>query len=203
MGKSTVGRLLESAGTKVIDSDVIAHELVAPGQESLRDIEKAFGPAMIDLEGKLRRDLLAREVFSDPAARIQLEQILHPRIRIAWQAQVKSATAAGQSVIAVIIPLLFETACQLEFQKVVCVACTSNVQRQRLTARGWPETQIEGRLAAQWAIEKKISLADYVIWNEAGDGELFWQLCRVGLIPPGFSTVPRTGDSRDSLNPVV
>jgi dephospho-CoA kinase len=198
MGKSLVGRLLDAAGTRVIDSDVIAHELVAPGQESLRDIQEDFGPEMIDSDGKLRRDLLAQKVFSDSAARARLENILHPRIRAAWKARVASVRASGQPIVAVIIPLLFETDCQSEFEKVVCIACAPATQHQRLLARGWSTAEIEGRLAAQWPIEKKIAGADYVVWNEAGEEELLWQLNHVGLVAPGVTAVPRTGDSPDT-----
>ena len=123
---------------------------------------------MVDADGRLRRGELARRVFADTAARQQLEHILHPRIRSAWLEQVAQWRAAGVPLAVVVIPLLYETKAEPEFDATLCVACTAGTQRARLLARGWPPEQIAQRLQAQWPAEKKMARANFVIWTEAG-----------------------------------
>jgi dephospho-CoA kinase len=168
MGKSTAARLLQEGGVPVIDTDVLARAVVEPGQPALGEIVRAFGPEMLDGEGCLRRDALARVVFADEARRRELEAITHPRIRDAWLAQAASWKAEGRACGVVVIPLLYETAAAPQFDRVVCVACSARSQRERLQVRGWAADQIEGRLAAQWPVQKKMDLAHYVVWTEPG-----------------------------------
>ena len=168
MGKSTTARLMEEQGLPVVDTDQIAREIVGPGQAALEEIKQAFGPEMIGADGLLRRDELARHVFADTSARQQLEAITHPRIRRAWLNQVEAWRAEGRPRCAVVIPLLFETNAAAQFDAILCVACTPTTQRQRLRARDWSAEQIEQRIAAQWPIEKKMTLSHFVIWTEAG-----------------------------------
>ena len=178
-GKSTAGGLLAARGLPVIDTDDIAREIVAPGQPALADIVAAFGGELIDAEGKLRRAALAEIVFTSPEKRQQLEAILHPLIRERWQAQVEAWRESGQGTCVVVIPLLFETAAQSHFDAVLCTACTAATQLARLRARGWPELQIQQRLAAQWPLEKKIAAAQHVLWTEGAVELLRRQLQRV------------------------
>src|SRR5205807_4603737 len=79
MGKSTCADLLRERAVPVVDTDVLAREIVEPGQPALAQVQTTFGPEMIGADGRLLRDQLARRVFADPAARAQLEAILHPR----------------------------------------------------------------------------------------------------------------------------
>ena len=131
---------------------------------------------MIGPEGRLRRDELARLVFTDPAARLNLERITHPRIRDLWMRQVEAWQSRGRPLAVVVIPLLFETGAENDFQSVVCVACSPDVQRKRLTERGWSEKQIQERQSAQWPVSRKIARADYVVWTDSGieimDGQM-------------------------------
>jgi dephospho-CoA kinase len=167
MGKSTSEKLLRERGVAVVDTDAIAREIVEPGQTALTEICAAFGPDIVSPEGTLRRDALARRVFRDSTARRTLEGILHPRIRNIWQKRVQEWRAQNVPRAAVVIPLLFETGAGGQFDRIICVACTADSQRQRLQARGWESEQIEQRIAAQWPVEKKMDLAHYVIWTEA------------------------------------
>jgi len=160
--------LLRARGLPVVDTDDLARQIVEPGQPALVEIQNAFGAEVIGPAGRLRRDILARRVFAEPAARQQLEAILHPRIRVLWRAQVQTWRAAGHLLAAVVIPLLFETNAQAELDAVICVACSAATQRSRLQARGWAATQIEQRIGAQWPAERKIAAANYVIWTEGG-----------------------------------
>ncbi len=166
MGKSTTDKFLRERGVAVVDTDIIARQIVEPGQPALDEIFAAFGPDIVSSDGQLRRDELARLVFGDPAARSRLEAILHPRIRTIWQGKVSEWRAQGLNRAVVVIPLLYETNAQEHFDKVICVACTAGTQRQRLKERGWPAQQVEQRIHAQWPAEKKMELADYVIWTE-------------------------------------
>lgn len=170
MGKSTSARLLGERGLPVIDTDVVAREVVEPGLPAWEEVRRAFGEGVIGPEGRLRRDELARLVFSDIARRKQLEAILHPRIRERWVAQAEAWRGAGVACGVVVIPLLFETEAASAFGTIVCVACSAASQRQRLLGRGWSLEQVQQRIQAQWPVEKKIALAHHVIWTE-GDLE--------------------------------
>jgi len=167
MGKSACAQLLQARGVPVVDTDDLAREVVDPGQPGLAEVQHLFGPDVIDAEGRLRRDALARRVFADPEARKQLESILHPRIRGLWHAQVESWQTQGHSLAVVAIPLLFETKAETELDSVICVACSAATQLARLQARGWPAEQMDQRIHAQWPIEEKMARSNYVIWTEA------------------------------------
>lgn len=167
MGKSASAALLQERGVAVVDTDLLAHQLVEPGQSALARIQTQFGEAMVDRSGSLRRDALAELVFHDEAARARLEGILHPLIRECWQAQVQTWKTEDRPLAVVVIPLLFETGAETGFDATVCVACSATTQRQRLLARGWSASQLEGRIRAQWPAEQKIARADYVVWTEA------------------------------------
>ncbi|PWU12312.1 MAG: dephospho-CoA kinase [Verrucomicrobia bacterium] len=93
MGKSACADLLRQRGIPVIDTDVLARQIVEPGQPALEEIRQTFGPQVIRPDGRLDRKQLAGTVFYDPTARAQLEQILHPRIRQLWKSQLETLRA--------------------------------------------------------------------------------------------------------------
>jgi len=167
MGKSTCADLLRQRNVPVVDTDVLAREVVEPGEGALEEIVAVFGRDVLEESGRLNRGEVARRVFSNPALREKLETILHPRIRERWLAQVLAWRTQGHRLAAVIIPLLFETNAQKECDATICVACSSKSQQSRLLARGWTAEQIAQRLAAQWPIAKKIEAADFLIWTES------------------------------------
>ena len=179
MGKSTVAVMLGQHGVRVVDTDIVARQVVEPGQPALAEIVAAFGPEMLDEQGRLRRDRLAALVFSKRRLRQQLEAILHPRIRQAWQAQAAQWLREGVSVCAVIIPLLYETDAASEFDAVICVACSARTQSRRLRERGWTPLQIRQRLRAQWPIEQKLGLARFVVWTEGSLASTAAQVARI------------------------
>jgi dephospho-CoA kinase len=168
MGKSASAQHLRARSVPVVDTDDLARQVVEPGQAALTEVQQAFGTDFVGPDGQLRREELARRVFADPAARKRLEDILHPRIRALWRAQVEAWRAEGRPLAAVVIPLLFETSAEAELDATICVACTAATQHQRLLARGWSPNDIEQRIRAQWPIEVKIARANYVVWTEAG-----------------------------------
>lgn len=182
-GKSTVAELLIRLQIPVVDTDVIARDLVQPGRPELTAIVNVFGPGCLHPDGTLDRAVLARQVFGDAAARRRLEQILHPRIREVWQARRDQWQRAGDRLGVVVIPLVFEIGAAGEFDRTVCIACTRSTQRRRLLERGWDDDQIGGRLAAQWPMAAKMERAEVVLWNEGSRSVLEAQVRRVFALP--------------------
>ncbi len=166
MGKSTTASYLERLGIPVIDTDLLARQVVEPGPPALVEVQQAFGGSVVGSDGRLRREEVARLVFGDDEKRRQLEAILHPRIRELWRVQVAAWRAEKRGLGAVVIPLLFETGAAGEFEAIVCSACSASSQRRRLEARGWSPAHIEQRIAAQWPAQKKMDLSRFVIWTE-------------------------------------
>lgn len=168
MGKSTAAQLFRERGVALVDTDDLAREVVQPGQPALDEVRQTFGNDILGPDGQLLREELARVIFADTEARKKLEAILHPRIADLWRARVEQWRNDGQPLAVVVIPLLYETGAEREFDAVVCVACTPATQRQRLRARGWTSEEIEQRIAAQMPAAEKMARADYVIWTEGG-----------------------------------
>lgn len=166
MGKSATAKFLREQHLPVVDTDDLARQVVAPGEPALREVVTEFGENILDAQGQLRRDELARIVFADDGARKKLEAILHPRIRDLWRAQVAAWRTEGHQMGFVVIPLLYETGAENELDAVVCVACSSRTQAERLRERGWSDVEISRRIASQLPVSEKISRANYVIWTE-------------------------------------
>jgi dephospho-CoA kinase len=196
MGKTTLAGQLLQLGVKVVDTDDLARQLVQPGQPALAEIQQQFGPELVNPEGSLRRDLLAARVFSDSAARRQLEGILHPRIRELWQGEVENWRQSGELIGVVVISLLFETQPEVAFEKVLCAACQLATQQTRLLARGWTPEQIELRRAAQFPIADKISRSQHVLWTEGELANTRRQLTlllqRAGLVARPFEPAKKS-----------
>lgn len=179
MGKSAAAHWLQSHGIPVVDTDDLSRALVEPGQPALAEIRDAFGGAVIGSDGKLRRDELAHAVFVNAAARKRLEAILHPRIHDLWAAQLAIWRVENRPLAVVIIPLLFETGAEKEFDAVVCVACSAVTQQDRLHLRGWTDDEIRRRIASQMPVTEKMERSHHVAWSE-GDLEVFHrQLMRI------------------------
>jgi len=166
MGKSTAVEMLRAEGCQVVDTDVIGRELVKPGEPALKEIERTFGASYVGPGGELRRRDLAELVFSNSKAKLGLESILHPRIRAAWLEKVANWRSAQVTVGVVVIPLLFETGAEAEFDGIISVACAKKTQTARLMERGWNVGEIERRNASQISSEEKMNRADWVVWTE-------------------------------------
>jgi dephospho-CoA kinase len=107
--------------------------------------------------------VLAQIVFASATARQRLEAILHPRIRAAWLAQVEAWRNENCPLALVVIPLLFETAAENQFEKIICAACSPAAQNGRLLMRGWSPEQIRQRIAAQLPVGQKIARAHFAL----------------------------------------
>ncbi len=165
-GKSTVADRFARLGVPVIDTDVIARELTAPGGAALAQIQAAFGDAVMHADGTLDRAALRRRVFADEAQRRRLEAILHPRIRKAVEAALASLDAPYALVV---IPLLVETGGYRDLlDRVLVVDCPETVQVERVMARsGLAREEVAAILAAQAGRAGRLAAADDVIVNAA------------------------------------
>ena len=166
-GKSTVADLFSEHGVPIIDTDVIARELVRPGEPALNEIRIAFGDDVFDAQGRLDRKSMRKVVFLDPARRVKLEAILHPEIRDAVVAQSKKTDGPYQIIV---VPLLVRSPIQQFMDRVLVVDCDEDNQLKRLLARDAEnEEQARRIFAAQASRQDRLELADDVITN---DGEL-------------------------------
>ncbi|MEI8299450.1 MAG: dephospho-CoA kinase [Pseudomonadota bacterium] len=162
-GKSAVAAAFGELGAPVIDTDLLAREVVEPGQSALAAVVAAFGPSVLGADGRLDRRGLRTLVFADPERRRTLEAILHPAIRELTQARIE-ATNAPYVIIA--IPLLAEGGRQGRVDRVLVVDCPLELQRQRLLARdGETAAGADAILAAQASRAQRLAIADEVIDN--------------------------------------
>ena len=161
-GKSSVRRRFAHHGVPTIDADVLAHAIIAPGTPGAALILERFGAAVLSPDGGIDRKTLGAIVFADPAARRDLEAIVHPAVYqaiTAWYAALPPAPFAVAD-----IPLLYETGREADFDVVVVAACEPDEQLRRVLARdGLPLEAARLRIAAQWPIADKARRADHVI----------------------------------------
>jgi dephospho-CoA kinase len=164
-GKSTVANLFAALGITVIDTDIIARELVGPGQVALEEIRVEFGAGVFSADGRLDRGAMRRHIFSDDAARHRLEAILHPRIQRATMHQL--AAASGDYVL-VVVPLLTESPLKEQVDRILLVDCDEATQINRLLARdAESEDQARRMLASQASREQRLAIADDIIHNDS------------------------------------
>jgi dephospho-CoA kinase len=169
-GKSTVARLFAGRGVPVIDLDLVAREVVAPGQPALADIVAAFGADVLDARSELDRASLRDRVFRDPVARKRLEELLHPRI---LEAGVLQAEQAGGPYQVIVAPLLVEFGLTGWVDRVLVVDCPAETQLARLLARdGGDEAIARAILATQASREQRLAAADDVIVNDGSPEHL-------------------------------
>ena len=165
-GKSTVDRMLADHGAIVIDADELAREAVRPGEPTLDEVAARFGRDVIRPDGTLDRGRVGEIVFADAGARHDLERITHPRIMELMQERIAAALAGPAPLVAVDIPLLFESSREAMFEGVLLVYAPRDVQLRRLRERnGLDEDAALQRLAAQLPIDEKRDRATWIIDN--------------------------------------
>ena len=168
-GKSTVCRLLREFIPSVVifDCDMAVHRLLEADPEVAAIITDAFGDQALDAQGRIDRHFLRGRVFSDEAARLKLEAILHPRVRQECLDFREKAATRGAELFIADVPLFFEKGFDYGQEEVLVVASSRSTQIQRLKARGgFEDSLIESILAAQLPVQEKMAKADVVIWNE-------------------------------------
>ena len=166
-GKSTVARFFEELGVPVVDADRVAREVVEPGTEGLAEIVAAFGEGVLDEDGRLDRAALGRRVFADPAARRQLESILHPRIGALSMERLMAHSREGHPYALYEAALLVENGSHSMMGELVVVAVDEATQLARVKARdGLDDDAARARIASQLPLSDKVAVADYVIRND-------------------------------------
>jgi dephospho-CoA kinase len=162
-GKSVVADMFAKTGIPVIDTDIIAREVVEAGQPAMWQIEERFGNEVIDADGNLDRAAMRRKIFSDEEAKRDLEAILHPRIGAETRRQ---ADAAGGPYQLIVVPLLTGSKLRQFVDRVLVVDCDENTQLERLLERD-AETIEQARriLATQATREERLAIANDVIVN--------------------------------------
>ncbi len=170
-GKSTVVRMLQELGAKVVDADVLAREVVSPGEPALSEIVAVFGQEVLLPTGELDRKKLAALVFSDPERRAHLNAIVHPRVQERIQRRLEQLRAENAEVVVVDVPLLFDVPLpDLETFPAVVVYASRKTQLRRLRERdGLTWEEAEQRLGAQRPLREKLGRARWVVDN---DGDL-------------------------------
>jgi dephospho-CoA kinase len=170
-GKSTVSSILARLGAVVIDADVLAREVVAPGTPGLAEIVEAFGPGVLTPGGELDRPAVGALVFADEEKRRVLEAIIHPRVRERG-AELEAAAQDG-AVVVHDIPLLAETGQADRFDAVIVVDVPVEVQLDRMIRlRGMTPADAEARIAAQASRGERLAVATHVVENTGTLDEL-------------------------------
>jgi dephospho-CoA kinase len=169
-GKSTVSRMFAELGCVIVDADLLAREIVEPGEPALAEIAAEFGAEVLQADGTLDRKKLGAIVFGDPARRKRLEEITHPAIGARFQQRLADLEARGfDGIVLWDAPVMIETGGDKLMDKLVVVATDESTQAARLRARdGIEAAEAERKIRSQMPVAEKAELADYVIDN-AGD----------------------------------
>lgn len=179
-GKSLVSSSLVERGYTVIDGDVIARQVVEPGQPALDAIRKTFGPQVVQ-NGILNREELGSIIFNDPEKRKQLNRITHPEIYKVMKKKILAALWRREKYVFLDLPLLYESGAMVKYlSKVIVVACDEPVQLERLMQRNSLSLEeAKSRISSQWSLEEKCQRANFVIRNNGTKEETLEQLSRV------------------------
>jgi len=173
-GKSTVADMFGELDVPVIDTDVIARDLVQPGQPALEEIRRRFGDDALDESGALDRAAMRNIIFANPDDRSDLEAILHPKIGAEVQRQSQRADGAYQVIV---VPLLVDSQLLHFVDRVLVVDCDEDEQLDRLLKRDSGTSEEARRiLAAQSSREDRLNIADDVILNDSGFEQLRQQV---------------------------
>jgi len=165
-GKSTVARLFAYLGAHIVDADQLAREAVLPGTPAYAEIVRTFSDTILHSDGTLDRAALGAIIFADPAARQQLEQIIHPAIRALATSRLQELRAAGAEVVLYMAPLLIEAGVTDRVEEIWVVHVQPAIQLERLMVRdGLSREEALARVASQMPLEEKRRRGRIVIDN--------------------------------------
>jgi dephospho-CoA kinase len=192
-GKTTVANMFADLDVPVIDTDVIAREVVRPGKPALEDIRERFGEAVIDASGQLDRAAMRKLVFSDENSRIDLENILHPCIGAETRRQADAATGPYQLVV---VPLLVGSELQQFVDRILAVDCDEETQIQRLMDRD-ADTREDAQkiLSFQASREARLAIADDVIHNNQSIARTLEQVAELNSLYQRLAETPSPNGS--------
>ncbi len=163
-GKSTVAAILREMGFRVLDADLLAHELIERGQPAYEEVLREFGREICDAQGRIDRARLGAIVFAEPAKLTRLNRIVHPRVLEASDRQFAEwAKAEPPDVAFIEAALLVEAGYHKRLDRLVVAWCTPEQQKERLIARGMTREEAERRIGTQMPIEEKKRLATDLI----------------------------------------
>jgi dephospho-CoA kinase len=173
-GKTAVSDLLAQMGAGIIDTDLIAHQITAPGGIAISPIQAKFGSEFIEPGGALDRAKMRALVFGSPDARRSLEEITHPLIRQETLRQAKELASTGVPYLVFVVPLLIESGSWVgQIDYLVVVDCPEETQIQRVMQRSnISRIEVEGILNAQASRQERLRLANAVIENQGSLAEL-------------------------------
>jgi dephospho-CoA kinase len=165
-GKSTVAAMLVKLGARIIDADKLAREVVRPGRPAWQEIIDWLGPDILQADSSINRKRLGEIVFADPEARSKLDLIIHPYINTAMRQALIKAESAGEEIVVIDVPLLFETGWDRLVDEKWVVYVDKATQLERLMARDkFTRVEAVARISAQMSLTDKVRLADVVIDN--------------------------------------
>lgn len=186
-GKSSVTELFRTMGLPVVSADEVSREVVRAGTDALRMIVERFGRGVLCADGALDRERLSQIIFTDDAARRDLNRIVHPAIAQLAESTLAGLVASGATHIIYEAPLLYEAGAESRVDKVLVVTAQPAIQKNRLMARDGIDANVaEARIAAQMSLDEKVNRADFVVDNSGTPDETARQvedLCRKLTIP--------------------
>ena len=167
-GKSTVDRLLEARGARVVDADQVAREIVLPDRPAWREIVAAFGDSILNPDRSLNREALARVVFDQPDKLALLNRITHPRIGTEVASKLKGWQDEGVGLAVIDAALLLESPATDWIKPVIVVTADEETRIRRVVGRdGCAPDEARRRIANQWSDAERVKYADYVIDNSS------------------------------------
>lgn len=180
-GKSAAADYFATLGAAIVDADVIAHELTAPGGGAMVALEAEFGKAVVAADGRLDRALMRHLAFADPGARQRLEAILHPLIQTQAEARCQKALASGAPYVVLVVPLLIESGgYRQRVARVLVVDCEDDIRIARVMARsGLTRAEVDRIMGAQAGREARLAAADDVIDNGGNLDDLAKQVAEL------------------------
>lgn len=166
-GKSSVARMFEELGARIIDADEVARSVVEPGEPAWKEIVNEFGNDVLEAGGGINRKRLAEIVFSDETRRNKLNDITHPRIKERIRSLLREYKQAGAAVVMIEATLIVERGGLRELLNgLIVVTAEEETQIERLVReKGYTREEAVSRLGAQMPAEEKIKHGDYVIDN--------------------------------------
>ena len=195
-GKTRVADMFAARGAALIDTDLLAHEITAPGGQAIPALVEAFGPQCLRADGAMNRDAMRALVFADPAAKARLEGITHPLIRALTTARAKAIADAGEHPYLIyVVPLLVESGAWVErVGRVLVVDCTEETQIARVMARnGFSREQVLAIMAKQATRAQRLAVANDVVDN---DGPVEALTAQVDLLDRTYRALSAAGVTR-------
>lgn len=184
-GKTRVADLFAARGAALVDTDLLAHEITAPGGAAIAPLVAAFGPECLRPDGAMDRDAMRARAFSDPSAKRTLEGITHPLIRSLTEARAAEIRGAGRHPYLVyVVPLLVESGTwRNRVARVLVVDCREETQIARVMARnGFTREQVEAIMRRQATRAERLAAADDVIDNDGPPEALEAQVARLDAL---------------------